>query len=408
MRTSARSRGAEFLWFPQSVRPRMPKMIRSGMLLALAVGLLTVFLGGTYAAEERGSALPPPFTARAFVRTSEFLPGVAQPQFTKEAEVIFNYSNAWWRIDAVPIGPEPGVFESCMTIPGGTRYLVYPMNPLVTATGKKPAASATACPMMLPPPGRGELFKTWLMFCPQPKLPIKDSTQIYRLLPIPECETDLFFHTNNLGDYSIAFDGGTGNFVSDLRIRNRGTEIELLPTASGFEPKFYRLPSPFKNGYLEYEYALLSTTNYLGNAYPARAIVKRMVPTFNRTNSSELYTRVLTEIHLLSLGSFDESSYKNERFPKDLVVSDMRFTNLPGNASITYRTADGSWQSTADPQIANRARQIKKNTSFKTGGTMTRQATKVVLLLFVLAPIAVYLSFKHRKNPQKHHYQNKL
>jgi len=377
------------------------------LVKGLTLGLLTVFLCGTYAADERASALPPPFKARAFVRTSEFLPGVAQPQFTKETEVIFSHSNTWWRIDAIPIGNESGVLESCMTIPGGTRYLAHPMNPLVTPTGKKPAASATACPMMFPPPGRGELFRTWLMFCPQPKLPIKDSNQIYRLLSIPECETEIFFHSNNLGNHSISFVGDAGKFVSELRITNRGNEIELVVTPTGFESKFHRLQSPFQNGYLEYDYTLLSTTNYLGFAYPARAVVRRMMPTFNLQQPGELFTRVLTEIQIISIGGFDQSTVKNDNLPKEVVVSDMRFTNLPANASITYQTSDDAWKSTTDPKIAYRAQQLKK-TPRETDKATARHVTRISLFILALSSIAIYLRFEYQKRLHNHHNQNRI
>jgi hypothetical protein len=344
------------------------------------------------AAEVLQPSRPQAFTVRAIVRLSEYTIGQSTPRFTRESDVTFVYSNGWWRLDAVPIAPKPGVFESCMLIPDGTRSIAYPMEPSLTPEGKKPKAQAIACSLLFPSPGGGGgLFDSWLMLCPDPKLPTINSNQIYRLLPIPECETDTLFHTNNIGEYTIEW---SNSFVSRLLVRNVGYEVEFLPSAMGFQSKFRRLGSPWMQGYTEFEYALLSTTNYQGVKFPASAVIKRMMPTFNRQLPAEMFVRVLTEINVVSISGLKTVASNESIYPKEFVVADMRLPDGASGSLITYRASDSEWKSISDMQLDNLNKSISK-------GGLQNGFSKFILTLLLLPSLFLLFFCRNLWNVSK-------
>lgn len=327
---------------------------------------------------------------------------------TTDTAVTLSYSNAWWRIDTVTLIPKTGtrIFESCMTIPDGIRYIAYPPDAL-GSNGKKLTPAATACSMLFPAPGREALFVSWLTLCPRPKLPIIDSTHMHRLIYIPQCETSILHDARNLGTYSIGYADDANIFLSDLRIRNNGVDIELRPSESGFASVFHQLPPPFDKGFLEFEFTLLATTNYHGFAFPARSVVKRMYPAFDAKEPDRLFTRVLSEIQVLNLSGLKDGSITNEELPKQLLTYDLRPTNLPVNTAVNYLNSDDAWKPTSDPQIKHLAELQRQRAGELSRSSQSRSPVSVARMFFfgiVLMPIAVYALRRlyrrgHNRNP---------
>jgi len=349
-------------------------------------------------ADDKGNAsFPPSFKAQMRVRTSQFQPTAVEAQITSDTDVVLSYSNGWWRIDAIPVSSKPGVFESCMIIPEGTRYIAYPMNAALGPNGKKLTAEATACPMLFPPPGHEALFVSWLTLCPKPKLPIIDAAHMRRPVYIPGCETSILNHPRNIATYSIGYDG---NFLSDLRIRNDGVGVEIVQSESGLKPEFHRFPRPFDRGFLEFEFTLLATTNYHGFAFPARAVVKRLYPAFDSKEPARLFTHVFSEIQVYAIGSLDDKMMKDGILPSEILATDMRFTNLPNSEPVNYLITDEAWRPTSDPQIAVMAEKKGQRAANQARSFQNRSSGQLVKTIFfcvMLMPIVGILVFALRR-----------
>lgn len=323
-------------------------------LVAGSVGVLTLSCKSMLFAGNGDSYNLPPFKARLTVKTSQFSPG-AEVRIATQTSVTVSYSNTWWRIDSMMegVGADKAterVYESCMSIPEGTRYIVYAPD-AVGKDGRKLTGAATACPLAFPSPGHEALFVTWLTLCPKPKLPTIDSMRMRRFIYIPECEIGILNDARNLGTYVMAFNTAGGNFLSHLQIKNDGADIQVKLGESGFESVFHRFPPPFDKGFLEFEFLLLDTTNYHGVVFPARAVARRFYPAFDSVEPTRLFTNVVSEIQIVSITSLYDRGSEREILPSQVVASDLRPAELPNGAAVNYLVTNDIWKTASDPQI---------------------------------------------------------
>ncbi len=349
-----------------------------------------------------------PFEAQIRIRTSEFSAKAAEiPNYVSETFVTLYYSNAWWRIDSVQTNTETDdrIFESCMTIPGGVRYIVHPPD-AVNKDGQKLAAVATACPLQFPMPGHEPLFVSWLTFCPKPKLPFIDSELIHRPIYTRECDVSILMHAKNEGKYSISYDGDANNFLSNLRIWNKGVNIEPQYSPQGAEPILSTFPPPFDSGFLEFEFLALSTTNYQGVTFPVHAIAKRMFPAFDALNPSKLFTRVLSEIQLLAISNWSTSnsaSIGTNMLPSLIVAMDFRPEGLPRNTSVDYLITNDMWRETSDPQIAHRAEKVRLQGSSqnRNNGSFVRTVFFVASSMSLLVLVVLLMKQRNKMSDER-------
>lgn len=347
-----------------------------------------------------------PLEAQIRVRTSEFAANAAEtPYSVSETFVTLYYSNAWWRMDSVQTNAETGdrIFSSCMTIPGGVRYIVHPLD-AGDRDGQKLAAVATACPLSFPTPGHEALFVSWLTFCPRPKLPFINSERIHRPIYTRDCDVSALMHPKNEGKYSISYGGDANAFLSNLRIWNNGVNIEPQYSPPGAEPILSNFPPPFDSGFLEFEFSALSTTNYQGVTFPVHAIVKRMFPAFDVPNSSELFTRVWSEIQLLTVSNWNTSDgIETNLLPALMVAMDFRPDGLPGNTSVDYLITNDTWRESSDPQIVHRAEKLRLRDSLqnRNNGSFVRTVFLVVGSLSLLALATLLMKHQNKTRNEK-------
>lgn len=278
----------------------------------------------------------PPFVVEGTVITPVFTPGNTKPYNFKEGELWFAYSNGWWEVEIKYPHAEahtPLVYN-CMRIPDGVRsYILFAGNTNKAMTG------ANACPMLFPAPGRWAQLTAWLSFCPHPELPIIEGNRMRRFLNLPNCDLDLFNDPRNEGTFAAKYLTPEKAFLSELNITNNGYYIQMMEDIR-------RYPSPYENGFWEFRYEVLQTTNLNGHAFPTKTALK-LGGVMAHTESS---MRTVVEINIKRISFSASDLARKNTAPEELFAFDQRPRNLEKEESKTYIVKHDQWQPVPRPK----------------------------------------------------------
>ena len=236
----------------------------------------------------------PPFAVVGRVSSKLFFPGDTNAHHESEGEVSFYYSNRWWQTEIAYNDPKKGgpAIQNCMKIPDGTRS--YTLFGTKTNAGKP---IAVVCRTAFPSPGHPSIFVSWLGFCPKPDLPLIDAQRMRRFLSVPNCQSELLMDQRNEGGYSIKYLAPQQLFISELSISNNGISMEVNVSANGeIVNDIQRFPRPFENGFSEFDYRVVETTNVNGLVFPLRMNYRRFSPNFRTRAQGELGITLLSEV----------------------------------------------------------------------------------------------------------------
>lgn len=289
------------------------------------------------AAPGKGGVELPRYAVYATVTCEMFGQERSEAQYT--SEVLFCYSNGWWEIEQVLNGPPAvaGTHTSCKRIPDGVRYLTVPAG----WTNADSLLPASAKPMAFPPPEQIAHLICWLSLCPNPELPILDSRRMQMFTV-----SDIMPHPRNRCDYSASYFEPEGTFLSALYITNNGVLFQIQA-----DPISY--PPPFHNGFLQFSYEVLETTNSNGFRIPSRTILKTLGTRNNAKSRSDLYEASVQRFQLnrfIALSANDEVPRLGS-IPRVLISLDRRPPALPRDATVDYLVTNDAWVAVTNPRI---------------------------------------------------------
>ncbi len=366
-------------------------------LLSVVSLSITLCEAASFADDTNNVASPFQFKAKLKVRSSQFKPDGSRI-FTIENTVMLSFSNGWWAVDATQLQQDgKRVVQCAMVIPGGVRrYNRFPddFRNDVDADGNMVTTVAAACPLPFPPPICDALFVSWLSLCPRPKLPIIDATHIHRPLFVTERDSDIINDDQNIGTYSMTYIAG-GDFLSDLRITNNGNYVKLEQSNGGFIASYVKFAPPLDQGFLEFKYSLLVTTNYHGVVFPAEAVVERIVSAFDPKYPNKTYTNVITEVQVLTIGELGDQMTGDEVSPAKMIADDFRPANLPEKVAVSYWLTNDGWKPASDPQIAGLVK--LKLRGVESEARRSSRAIRIIFALSVLAPLVFGISQFYRR-----------
>lgn len=247
-----------------------------------------------------------------------------------EAKLSFYASNGWWQVQLSNYATPPQLMSmNAMSIPGGVRHLIYFLG------AKTP--STEAVPLNFPPPGiAGGLFEAWLALCPDPKLPLIDDREMHRFLMVPSAPFGVLKDAINHGAYHARYLEPGGVFLAALDSSNDGARLVWHPDKN----EIGRYAPPLADGFKEFEYRVLETTNIQGLAFPLRSVLKRFGP--DPVNRTELAVTMFTEIRISAI-SFRAADLSRQHHPARVVGLDYRPRHLRGREAVAREIIDDVW-----------------------------------------------------------------
>lgn len=307
----------------------------------------------------KDSGIPPfVFTAEGRLLTQGFWPTRTNRNYQTDASVVFVYSNGWWQVQAtysyLHLTNQSEMVQNCMRIPDGTRSFVLFKN----RTSAGLTTMANASPDFFPITGKTELLIPWLALCPNPELPVLDRKRMRRFINLPDYRPNIFNAPENEGFYQMEYLAPENVFLSELVITNNGFDIELNVEKDPLEDKgkMLRVTAPFDNGYTEFRYKVIESTNLNNITFPVRSVCERFYPYWGEKGQNDIRIRLRSELTVTKI-SFPAKDVEHRIVaPSEMIATDDR----PG-VSVTYRVHNDQWKPISDPEIARLARQNRKN-----------------------------------------------
>lgn len=313
----------------------------------------------------------PPFAAYGTVSCELFGPDRQEPRYTSQAEALFVYSNGCWEIQiAFKSPPEvAGYFTTCKKIPEGVRYVTVPAG----RSNTSPVLPALAKPMPFPPAEEIGQLACWLSLCPDPELPLLDAKRMRMFI-----SSDLMPHARNRCAYSASYLKPQNIFLSTLYITNSGVAFRRGPEPVSYQP-------PFDDGFLEFSYEVLETTNFNGVQLPSRTCLKTLGVRNSAKTRWDLYEASVQGFQLhrvISLENGDELPRLGST-PSVMFGLDRRPPALPKDITVNYLLTNDQWVATTNPGLVARASMMRQL------GRNSKSASPVYLFCF-LAAVALF------------------
>lgn len=301
----------------------------------------------------------PPFMVEANVTSAYFRPNQTNATYQPEWGVTFYYSNGWWQIEAKllnplsPACPSAPRTQSSMKIPDGVReFHRWEVN---TNSGR---SLALATPLTFPLPGDSMSLLPWLSFSPHPALPLIDGKRMRRFLDVQSSGLglDLLKDPQNEGCFTAIYLKPGAVFLSELNVTNNGVSLGL---GSKLENEVKPFPAPFENGFLDFRFEVLATTNCNGIAFPIRTVLKRFYPNWHTQTADDLYMGEVSELVMKRI-SFAASDLTNRPpSPPELAAFDHRPPSLSVGENVYYTVINDVWQSLSDTNNPDLARTFR-------------------------------------------------
>jgi hypothetical protein len=240
-----------------------------------------------------------------------------------------------------------------MKIPDGVREFIRSEG---NADSVIPSALVT--PVAFPMPGNAHSLLTWLSFSPHPALPLIDGRKMRRFLDVGGFGfgLDLLKHPQNEGYFAANYLKPGGVFLSELNVTNNGVNLEFGGSLTNEVKPF---PSPFENGFLDFQFEVLATTNFNGIVFPIRTVLKHFYPNWWTYPAYDFFTASQSELVVKRI-SFSASDLANRPpSPPELAAFDHRPPGIPEGQNVYYTVTNDVWQSLSDtnnPDLARRFR----------------------------------------------------
>jgi hypothetical protein len=225
-----------------------------------------------------------------------------------------------------------GTTIDCRRIPGGIREIIsYSTNALhlkQNIPNLRPSASAKT--NTYPEWERQEIFLPWLSLCPNAELPLISSNLMRAYF-----DYELLNDPHNEGRFTLSYIEPQKLFLSELIVTNNG----LLFLSDG---SVMKLSNPYDNGYPQFLFKVLETTNCGGIVFPLNTVLYQFVPSPNDKSPGELYAAVVSRLHIAQIDVGGQHLVLN-RPPTNLVALDSRPTGLKKDMTVNYNVINDQW-----------------------------------------------------------------
>jgi hypothetical protein len=298
-----------------------------------------------------------PFSAEATISTDYFRPpDGTSPSETMQFSVSFSWSTGLWQIQqatkSVPqfVRAVRGTNVSatrvidCKRVPDGVRYYSLFQNTDKQATqGRLPVAEVL--PTAFPPINFRELLVCWLALCPNAELPIVSSNQMRRFT-----SQRSLYAADNVGSYHASYLETNAFFLSALSISDNGV-VKL------HDGTFRHRQAPFADGFMDFRFRTLETTNVNGILFPKRAELRLLSPLPNAKNQDDICTRLVCTLNVkqIRMEAVGFQSAKTRLFARD-----SRIPHEPGHMQLRYIVTNDVFDSKTNAWLIKIASTLEK------------------------------------------------
>jgi hypothetical protein len=176
----------------------------------------------------------------------------------------------------------------CKRVPGGVRYYsVFPNTESEAAEGVLPFVEVL--PTAFPPINFRELLLCWLALCPNAELPTVSSNQMRRFTSQKRLD-----EPDNVGEYHASYLETNAFFLSDLSVSDNG-EVHYL------DGRVRHRPAPFAEGFTDFHFRTLETTNVNGIAFPKRAELRLLALGSGETNQDNSWATLVCSLDVTQI-----------------------------------------------------------------------------------------------------------
>jgi len=343
--------------------------IVAGAIVLLAAGTASLAINEIGAHNElTANEGIPPFTAEGLVSTEvRRIPLNTNSVLNSDGKFLFSYSNGIWQIQFTYLhqdyppqlsflaGRLPAMTDD-KRIPDGIREIIFPdKTNSVTADGRRISPSSIVRSDKFPSIGSHELFLPWLSLCPNPELPLVSSNLIHFIF-----QPELLDNPKNEGGFKESYIGPENQFLSELVASNNGTMFLSDGTTMDYsEPAL-------ANGFVEFSYKVLETTNCQGIIFPLNAVLYQYIPLQSGKSPEDLWPEIITK---LSIEQIDIGGHKLslKPVPARVVALDQRL-GLKNGLTMNYDVTNDQYYSLTNSRMEQLADFYRHHVVNKAGG----------------------------------------
>jgi RNA polymerase sigma factor (sigma-70 family) len=294
----------------------------------------------------------PAFAAEGFVSSIFYRNSSDTNNFIKsEGKVSFVCSDDVWRIQFTyqkyiqsggPSSDDEQIIGETLDnkrVPGGIRKILIPPPSMKFNPGV--FTPAFVRPDQFPEWGYHELYVPWLSLWPNPELPLTGSGRIHFAM-----EPELYGNPRNVGSFFASYRAPDG-FLSELVLTNSGVRF----TSDG---RAIECPEPYKNGYVEFSFKVLETTNCGGITFPLKTVLTQFIPSPKGKSADDLIAVSTTEFSVqhIDIGA-DHLAFVP--LPDRVMAFDTRPPGLSGDG-MHYNVTNDQYFPLTNPRLRDLAK----------------------------------------------------
>jgi hypothetical protein len=340
-----------------------------------------------------------PFSVEAKISTDFYhSPNQTTPYDTLQSSISFSWSNGLWQIEqateSIPkfVRAARGTnvtatrIMNCKRVPDGVRYYsLFQNSANEAAKGHLPVVEVI--PTAFPPINFREQLLSWLALCPNPELPIVSSNQMQRFTSQRRLN-----EADNVGNYHASYLETNAFFLSDLSISDNGVIKHLDGTVRHREP-------PFAEGFIDFHFRTLETTNVNGVLFPKRAELRLLSPLPNAKNQDDSWPVLVCSLNVEQIRS-ENVEFQSPKL--NFFVRDSRIPTKPGLIPLRYIVTNDVFAPKANKRLIALASIKEKNLPAKNGSAHIKQLViRWVVVCVAVLPLIVAVWFKLKTTNKK-------
>jgi hypothetical protein len=379
------------------------KKMRSFRNFVFFVSLALFFTTFSIFAEEN----VPTFTVKGFISSERSTPFNTNNSVKIDGTILFLYSNGVWQaqftyqdlyysqanrhISSNQMAQLVGTMIDCKRIPDGIRQIITPRKNtnsiIIKAPKGDPYAYAITKSIAFPEMADQVLFLPWLSLCPSPELPLISSNHIHF-----NFSSQFLNNPQNEGDFNASYIEPKKAFLFELDVTNNGTMFQL-------NGSFMKYPTPYANGFEQFSYKVLETTNCNGIIFPLNTVLYQFDPLPSGKSADDIYPTVITRLSIQQIDVGDNHLFLTLA-PTNLVALDSRPSGLNNGVTVNYNVNNDQWPSITNKKVAQLANFYRSQpiNKIKWEDEHSRNRTTVFIVFAIITLIPLGFVWKTKLN----------
>jgi hypothetical protein len=203
---------------------------------------------------------------------------------------------------------------------------------------------------------------------------------------------------HNAGGFKLTYIEPEEAFISTIVVSNNGTLFQI-------DGSTMQYPEPYGNGFEQFSYVVLDSTNYVGIQFPHRVAFYQFSTLPSAHSQANIYPVAITH---LAVEQIDVSEPRLAvATPSVVLALDSRPTGLNNGVTVNYRLTNDDWPSLSNKRLTTIASIVRKQpinqvrVNSKPDYPRNRKVIVGLLICLTLFPVVSFFTAKQQKTTNK-------